>query len=66
MGDKTSMWKGWNQALFGIEITSPSTTRISMFDHLTFRLQNLLYEAIKDSKLRMAISFAGQEIIKFT
>ena len=28
----------------GIEMTSPSATRISMFHHLTPRLQNLLYE----------------------
>ncbi|CAB4042716.1 Hypothetical predicted protein [Paramuricea clavata] len=28
----------------GIELAYPSTTRISMFDHLTPRLQNLLYE----------------------
>ena len=29
----------------GIDMTSPSTMRIGMFDHLTPRLQNLLYEA---------------------
>ena len=29
----------------GIEMTSPSNTRINIFDHLTPRLQNLLYEA---------------------